>query len=90
MSSKVYMAIQAIDESYPIIEAIEIDNPGVSIENLSAMIKITADDKIVIKAQTVSEILGREWDVQELQLVMISLTGNVEEDYDHFTIFWDK
>lgn len=36
------------------------------------------------------EIIGREWNPQELQLCLITLAGNVDEDYDHFTIYWDN
>jgi len=36
------------------------------------------------------DIIGREWDPQELQLCLVTLSGNVDEDYDHFTIYWDN
>ena len=88
--SKVFLAVQAIEESRAIIDAIVQDNPSVVVENQPAMTKVTAEDKLVIKADTVSELIGREWDPQELQLVLITLAGNVDEDYDHFTIYWDN
>jgi phenol hydroxylase P2 protein len=88
--SKVFLALQAIEESRAIIEAIVKDNPGVVVENQPAMTKVTAEGKLVIKAETVSDLIGREWDPQELQLVLITLAGNVDEDYDHFTIYWDN
>ncbi|MGM0519273.1 MAG: MmoB/DmpM family protein [Campylobacterota bacterium] len=88
--SKVFLALQSMEETRAIVEAIKDDNPGVEVENQPAMVKISADSKMVINAQTVSDKIGRDWDPQELQLVLISLAGNVDEDYDHFTIYWEN
>jgi phenol hydroxylase P2 protein len=44
---------------------------------------------VVSRADTVSEKLGQDWDIQELQLNMITLGGNVEEDDDSFTLKWN-
>ncbi len=87
--SKVFLALQDVDEVRPIIEAIEADNPDAQIENQPAMIRITAPDKLVINRSTVSDILGTDWDPQDIQLVMISFGGNLDEDDDHFTIYWN-
>ena len=88
--SKVLLALQAVEESRAIVNAIVTDNPGVEVENLPAMIRMRIEGKLVINAQTVSDNIGRDWDPQELQLVLITLAGNVDEDYDHITIYWDN
>lgn len=88
--SKVFLALQAVEEAKAIISAIQEDNKDVEVENLPAMIKITAEGKLVVNAETVGKYLGRDWDPQEIQLVLISLAGNVDEDYDHFTIYWEN
>lgn len=88
--NNVMLVLQAVEEAKPMIEAISRDNANAVIENQPAMIKITSPGKLVVKTETMEEIIGREWDPQELQLVLISLAGNVDEDYDHFTIYWDN
>ncbi|MFA9373648.1 MmoB/DmpM family protein [Poseidonibacter sp.] len=88
--SKVFLALQAVEESRLIVEAILEDNPNAEVENESAMVRISCEGKLVVKAETVSEKIGRDWDPQELQLVLITLAGNVDEDYDHFTIYWEN
>lgn len=88
--NNVMLIIQAVEESKPLLEAIKKDNENAVIENQPAMIKISCPGKLVIKAETMEEIIGREWDPQELQLVLVTLAGNVDEDYDHFTIYWDN
>lgn len=88
--NNVLLVIQAVEESRAIVEAIQKDNENVLIENEPAMIKITSPGKLIIKTKTMEDILGREWDPQELQLVLVTLAGNVDEDYDHFTIYWNN
>ncbi|XPV69539.1 MAG: MmoB/DmpM family protein [Halarcobacter sp.] len=88
--NNVMLILQSVEEARPMVEAILKDNTAATVQNEPAMIKITCPNKLVVKADTMEELIGREWDPQELQLVLISLAGNVDEDYDHFTIYWDN
>ena len=87
--SKVYLALQDNDTSRYIIEAIEEDNPQATVQYLPAMIGVESETDLLIKAETVSEKLGQDWDIQALQLNMITLGGNVEEDDDTFRLHWN-
>lgn len=87
--SKVYLALQNNDTSRYIIEAIEEDNPDATIQYLPAMIRVESEKGLIVRAETVSEKLGQEWDIQSLQLNMITLGGNVEEDDDTFRLHWN-
>ena len=89
MSSKVYLALQDNDTSRYIIEAIEHDNPEATIQYLPAMIRVENIGKLVVRAETKKKKLGQDWDIQELQLNMITLGGNVDEDDDTFTLQWN-
>ncbi len=89
-ANNVFLVLQSVEEAKPIIEAIKKDNPNAIIETQPAMTKITALGKLTIQASTMEDIIGREWDPQELQLVLVTLAGNVDEDYDHFTIYWNN
>jgi len=88
--NNVLLVLQAVEEAKPMVEAIQKDNPQAIIQNEPAMIKITCPSKLIVKADTMEELIGREWDPQELQLCLVTLAGNVDEDYDHFTIYWDN
>jgi len=88
--SKVFLALQSVEETRAIVEAIVEDNQNVEVEQQPAMTKLTAENKLVVNAETVSRHIGRDWDPQEIQLVLISLAGNVDEDYDHFTLYWEN
>lgn len=87
--AKVYLALQDNDDSRYIVEAIAEDNPDATINHMPAMIRIENEGSLVIKRETVEDKMGRDWDVQELQLSMITLGGNVEEDEDQFSIHWN-
>ncbi|MGO9391754.1 MmoB/DmpM family protein [Rhodoblastus sp.] len=76
------------DEARPIIEAILADNPGVRVMNMPGCVKLDSDGPLVVKRTSVEARLGRPWEPQELQLVLISMAGNLEEDDDQFVLSW--
>lgn len=87
--SKVYIALQDNDESRYIVEAIEEDNPDVTVIHNPAMIRIENEGYLVVKRQTVEAKLGRDWNMQELHLSLITLGGNVDEDDDKLSLSWN-
>ncbi len=86
----VSITLQNTGDARPIIDAITADNPNATIANFPAMVKIDCPGKLVIKAETVSERIGREWDPQELHLNMVTLSGNIDEDDDYFELSWNS
>ena len=86
--SKVYIALQDNDESRYIVEAIEEVNPDVTVINMPAMIRIENEGRLVVDRATVEEKMGRDWDVQELHINLITLGGNVDEDDDQLVLEW--
>ncbi|CAD5378394.1 Phenol hydroxylase P2 protein [compost metagenome] len=88
--STVFIALQANEETRPIIEAIELDNPQAVVNREPAMVKINAPGRLVIRKDTIEEQLGRSYDLQELQINLITLSGNVDEDEDTLTLTWNE
>lgn len=84
----VFISLVTNDISRGIVEAIVADNPEATVTEYPAMVKIDAPGRLVIKRATVEEQLGRQWDVQELHLNLISLSGNIDETDDAFTLQW--
>ena len=87
--STVFIALQANEETRPIIDAIVMDNPEAIVNRQPAMVKIDAKGKLVIRRETIEEQLGRAFDLQELQINLITLSGNVDEDEDTLTLRWN-
>jgi len=91
MSNKkntVFLIVQDNEDARPIIEAVEQDNPDANIQYQPGMVRMEVAGRLVVNRETVEDKVGREWDVQELHLNLISLTGNVDEDEDKFEISW--
>nr|WP_198291486.1 MmoB/DmpM family protein [Thauera sp. 63] len=85
---EVYIALQAIEEALPIIDAIMEDNPDATLRRYPAMVRIEAPGRLTVKRATVSAKIGRDWDPQELHVCMISIGGNVYETDDEFSLQW--
>ncbi|MBN8440117.1 MAG: MmoB/DmpM family protein [Thauera sp.] len=86
--STVFLALQTNEETRPIIEAILQDNPSAVVDEQPAMVKINADGRLVVRRQTIEEITGRDYDLQELQVNMITMSGNLDQTDDEITLFW--
>jgi phenol hydroxylase P2 protein len=88
MADKVLLKLQDNEQARPIVEAIEQDNQQAHIEHLPGMVRIESPGRLTVNRLTVSEKSGRDWDIQELQLNLVSLSGNIDEDDDYFTLAW--
>ena len=86
--SKVFIAFQTNEDTRPIVEAILADNPEAILEEMPAMVKISAEGSLVVRRQTVEELIGRDFDLQELQINLITISGHLDEDDDEFKLCW--
>ena len=89
MAENVFIALQNNPDAQPIIEAIVEDNEHAILNESPGMIKIDCPKRLVIKRVTVEEKLGREFDLQDIHLTLISLSGNLEEDEDELVLQWN-
>lgn len=87
--STVYLVLQDNDDVRFILEAIEEDNPDITVIHQPAMVRIESESLLAVKRETVEEKMGRDWDLQELHLSLITLGGNVDEDDEALTLTWN-
>lgn len=88
--STVFIAFQENDDTRPIVEAIEADNPGARVLHQPAMVKIDVENSLTIKRASVEERIGRSFDLQELHINLITLSGHISETDDEFTLSWKQ
>jgi len=88
--STVFIALQANEDTRPIIDAIVQDNPTAIVNREPAMVKIDVPNFMTIRRETIEEHIGRAYDLQELQINLITLSGHVDEDEDSFTLRWNS
>jgi phenol hydroxylase P2 protein len=87
--ANVFIAFQANQESRYIVEAIVEDNPGAVVDEQPAMVKVDVPQKMVIKRETIAEKMGRDdFELQEMHMHLITLSGNVDEDDEQFVLEW--
>ncbi len=85
-----FIAFQKNEETRCIVEAIVDDNPGAQVVDQPAMVKVDVPGRLVIKRETVEEKMGRPFDLQELQLHLITISGHLDETDDAFTLSWNS
>ena len=86
--SNVFIAFQKNEETRGIVNAIVADNPEAIVNEQPAMVKIDVPDRLVIRKATVEQEIGRDFDLQELHVNLITLTGHIDETDDEFTLSW--
>lgn len=86
--SNVFIAFQKNEETRSIVNAILRDNPDAILNEQPAMVKIDVPNRMVIRKSTIEEEIGREFDLQEMHVNLITLTGHIDEDDDEFVLSW--
>ncbi|MCK6545697.1 MmoB/DmpM family protein [Myxococcota bacterium] len=88
--STVFIAFQVNDDTRPIIEAITADNPSAKVLDYPAMVKIDAEGSLTVKRASIEERIGRSFNLQELHVNLITLSGHIDETDDEFTLSWKR
>ncbi|MFN3956181.1 MAG: MmoB/DmpM family protein [Tepidimonas ignava] len=86
--SNVFIAFQANEEARPIVEAILADNPNAQVDHSPALIKIDVPQRLTIRRQTIENITGQPFDLQQIHVNLVTLSGHIDEDDDQFTLSW--
>ena len=86
--SSVFIAFQDNEESRPVIEAILADNAHAVAVHSPGLVKIDAPGRLVIRRATIEELVGRPFDLQQVQVNLVTLSGHVDEDDDELSLSW--
>jgi phenol/toluene 2-monooxygenase (NADH) P2/A2 len=86
--SNVFIAFQANEESRPVVDAIVADNPNAVLSHPTGLVKIDAPNSLTIRRETIEELVGRPYDLQQIHVNLVTLSGHVDEDDDQLTLSW--
>ena len=86
--SNVFIALQKNEETRAIVNAIMADNPDALLNEPPAMVKVDCPNRLVIKRESVEQEMGRDFDLQELHVNLITLSGHIDEDEDQLALHW--
>jgi phenol hydroxylase P2 protein len=87
--SNVFIAFQVNEESRPVVDAILADNPNATAVYSPGLVKIDAPNTLVIKRESIEEQIGQRYDLQQMQVNLVTLSGHIDEDDDQFTLSWN-
>ena len=88
--SNVFIAFQKNEDSRAIVNAILADNPTAIVSDQPAMVKIDVPGRMVIRKSTIEEEIGRDFDLQEMHDHLNTLSGNIDETDDEFSLTWNQ
>lgn len=88
--SNVFIAFQDNEDARPIIEAILADNAQAEATYPTGLVKIIAPGRLVVRRETIEELIGRPYDLQQIQVNLVTLSGHLEEDDDQFSLKWNN
>jgi phenol hydroxylase P2 protein len=82
--------LQDSEDNHAIVEAIQEDNPDVTITRMPGLVKLRTPGALVIRQETVAARLGREWETHEFQVSIVSYSGNISEwDDEKIVVKWE-
>jgi len=92
INNKVGPIIRCGEVADAAVEAAEIDNPGVDIlaDDRKAYIRIEAEQEMVLKRETLEEMLGRPFEMRELEINLSSFAGLIEMDTHQVRFYLNK
>ena len=88
--SKVFIAFQDNEDSRPIIEAILADNAEAQATYPTGLVKIDAPGRLVVRRSTIEELVGRPYDLQQLHVNLVTISGHIDEDDDQLSLKWNN
>ena len=86
--SDVFIAFQANEESRPVIDAIVADNPGAVLSHPTGLVKVNVANRLTIRRETIEGLIGRSYDLQQIHVNLVTLSGHIDEDDDQLTLSW--
>ena len=86
--SNVFIAFQANEESRPVVEAIVADNPTAVVTHPTGLTKIDVPQRLTIRRETIEGLIGRSFDLQQIHVNLVTISGYIDEDDDQLTLSW--
>lgn len=75
-----------------VLEAAQADNPGkkIIVDDKVAYLRIQTEDEMILRRQTIEEMLGRPFNLNQLEVDLASFSGRVETYPEYFRFYFQK
>jgi len=82
--------LQDSEDTRALVEAIEDENPDVTLRRMPGLVRAQSLGQLVIRREAVEQRMGRPWETHEFQLNIVSYSGNIAVwDDDEIVIKWE-
>ncbi|RLA60130.1 MAG: monooxygenase [Epsilonproteobacteria bacterium] len=84
--------VRAGEVALAVAEAAEIDNPDKEVKVLdqTAYLRISCEQEMIIRRETIEECLGKNFEMRELEINMASFAGQIEGTSDWVRFYLEK
>ena len=86
--SNVFIAFQHNEESRAVIDAIVADNAEAVVVHSPGIVKVDSPDRLTIRRDTIESQTGRPYNLQQIHVNLVTLSGYIDEDDDQLTLSW--
>lgn len=91
-NNKVGPILRTGEVAKAVAEAAALDNPGktIGIDDKLAYIRVQTDDEMIIRRSTIEEMLGRPFQMRDLEVQLSSFAGRIETGPEHVRFYFQK
>ncbi len=91
-NNRVGPIIRSGEVAQAVAEAVEIDNPDkeIFVDDKVAYVRIAMENECILRKETMEEILGREFEMRELEINLSSFAGRIETTPDYVRFYFEK
>lgn len=75
-----------------VAEAAEADNPDktITIDDKVAYVRISTDGEMILRRSTIEEMLGKSFQMYELEVELSSFSGRIENGSEQIRFYFEK
>ncbi len=91
-NNRVGPILRSGDVALAAMEAVEVDNPDkeVRIEDRAAYVRIECDGECILTRRTMEEMLGRAFEMRELEVNLSSFAGQIDMSADQVRFYLNE
>ncbi len=91
-NNRVGPIIRSGEVAQAVAEAVEIDNPDkeIFVDDKVAYLRIAMENECILRKETMEEILGREFEMRELEINLSSFAGQIETTPEYVRFYFEK
>lgn len=91
-NNRVGPIIRSGEVAQAVAEAVEIDNPDkeIFVDDKVAYLRIAMENECILRKETMEEILGREFEMRELEINLSSFAGQIETTPDYVRFYFER